>query len=107
MPRLVISTLGLLAALLLASSVYSVDVNEFLAQREQFLAAESFRILGGSVTLNADEQMVNNMLMTAKTLEFDQSFSTLDFAPANNFFLSKPSMLQSEVFKFIRQMPKG
>ncbi|XP_046633140.1 adenosine deaminase 2-like [Daphnia pulicaria] len=108
MPRLIaISALGLLAVLLLAHSAYSVDVNEFLAQREQFLAEESSRILGGSITLNADEQLVNNMLMTAKTLEYDQSFSNLDFAPATNFFLAKPSMLQSEVFKFIQQMPKG
>jgi hypothetical protein len=108
MPRLIaISAFGLLAVLMLAHSAYSVDVNEFLAQREQFLAEESSRILGGSITLNADEQLVNNMLMTAKTLEYDQSFSNLDFAPATNFFLSKPSMLQSEVFKFIQQMPKG
>jgi hypothetical protein len=108
MPRLIaISALGLLAVLILAHSAYSVDVNEFLAQREQFLAEESSRILGGSITLNADEQLVNNMLMTAKTLEYDQSFSNLDFAPATNFFLAKPSMLQSEVFKFIQQMPKG
>ncbi len=108
MPRVIaISALGLLSVLLLARSVHSVDVNEFLAQREQFLAEELSRILGGSITLNADEQLVNNMLMTAKTLEYDQSFSNLDFAPATNFFLSKPSMLQSEVFKFIQQMPKG
>jgi hypothetical protein len=107
MPRLVISALGIIAVLLLAHSAYSVDVNEFLAQREQFQAEESFRILGGSITLNADEQLVNNMLMTAKTLEYDQSFSNLDFAPANHFFLSKPLMLQSEVFKFTQKMPKG
>jgi hypothetical protein len=111
MPRLVISALGLIASLIvilsLAHSTYSVDVNEFLAQREKILAEESFRILGGSITLNADEQLVNNMLMNAKTLEYDQSFSNLDFAPANHFFVSKPLMLQSEVFKFIQQMPKG
>ncbi len=107
MPRLVISALGIIAVMLLAHSAYSVDVNEFLAQREQILAEESFRILGGSITLNADEQLVNNMLMTAKTLEYDQYFSNLDFAPANHYFLSKPLMLQSEVFKFIQKMPKG
>jgi hypothetical protein len=106
MSRVVFSFLVILT-ISLVHNVSSVNINEFLAQRERLLAEESFRILGGSVTLNADEQLVNNMLMTAKTLEFDQSFSTLDFIPVDHYFLSKPAMLQSEVFQFIRQMPKG
>jgi hypothetical protein len=107
MQRVVNSSFILLVVALLVCSVYSVDLNEFLAQRERLLAEESSRILGGSVILNADEQLVNNVLMAAKTLEFDQSFSTLDFIPADHYFLAKPAMLQSEVFQFIQQMPKG
>lgn len=85
----------------------SISVNEFLVQRERLLAEESQRILGGSLTLNNEEQLVNNLLMESKIREYDQSFTDLNFAPAYNFFQSKPTMLQSEVYQFIRQMPKG
>lgn len=105
MSRFVICSL--LVVSFLTPSTLSVDVNEFLAQRERFLADESVRILGGGLTLSSNEQLVNTMLMTAKTLEFDQAFSTLNFTPATHFFLSKPAMLESEVYQFIRQMPKG
>ncbi|KZS10612.1 Adenosine deaminase-related growth factor C [Daphnia magna] len=107
MTRFVIFSSVLLVVSLFAPSSLSVDVNEFLAQRERFLADESARILGGGITLSSNEELVNTMLMTAKTFEYDQSFSSLNFTPATHFFLSKPAMLESEVFQFIRQMPKG
>lgn len=107
MARFVIFSSVLLVVSLFAPSSLSVDVNEFLAQRERFLADESARILGGGITLSSNEELVNTMLMTAKTFEYDQSFSSLNFTPATHFFLSKPAMLESEVFQFIRQMPKG
>ncbi len=91
----------------LVPHVLSVDVNELLAQRERVLAEESMRVLGGGITLSSNEQLVNTMLMEAKTLEYDQATADLNFTPATHFFLSKPAMLQSEVFNFIRQMPKG
>lgn len=87
--------------------VLSVDIEEFLAKRELLLEEESKRILGGGLTLNRDEQLVNTMLMDAKALEYDKSVADLKFPASTHFFLSKPTMLQSEVFKFIRQMPKG
>ena len=84
----------------------SVTVQELVAQRERLLAEESMRILGGGLTLNANEQLVNNILMEDKTIVYDQSIADLNFIPAIHFFLSKPEMLKSKVFNFIRQMPK-
>lgn len=87
----------------------SVTREEYLAQREQFLTGETSRILGGSLTLNSNEQAVNTMLMDMKTSEYDQAFNAfnLGFAPAVHYFKSKPTMLQSQVFQFIQGMPKG
>lgn len=90
----------------LIPTVASADLNELLARREQILAEESIRILGGSLTLNSDEKLVNSILMEAKIREYDLSVSSLNFTHAY-FFQTKPSMLESEVFQFIRQMPKG
>lgn len=84
-----------------------MTVNEFIAQRETFLAGETARILGAGLTLNANEELINTVLMDAKNREFDLALASLDFTPAIHFFQSKPSMLQSEVFQFIREMPKG
>ena len=84
-----------------------MTVNEFIAQRETFLAGETARILGAGLTLNANEELINTVLMDAKNREFDLALASLDFTPAVHFFQSKPSMLQSEVFQFIREMPKG
>ena len=97
---------GLLFTFLICHAL-SVTVEELVAQRERLLAEESTRILGGGLTLNANEQLVNNMLMEDKTTEYDQSIADLNFIPATHFFLSKPEMLNSKVFNFIRQMPKG
>ena len=65
------------------------------------------RMLGGKLVLNAAEEAVNAALMTIKMAEYDRSQQTLDFVPAINFFQSKPSMLTSQVYQFIRKMPKG
>lgn len=42
-----------------------------------------------------------------KNAEYDKAFTSLNFPPAIHFFHAKDLMLQSQVFQFIRQMPKG
>ena len=49
----------------------------------------------------------NVHLMKNKILELDLSFEKAEFAPAKSFFLSRDDIQNSEVFKFIRGMPKG
>ena len=47
--------------------------------------------------------------MRYKIQELDAAFETSDveFPPSKSFFLSRANIQDSEVFKFIRQMPKG
>jgi hypothetical protein len=45
--------------------------------------------------------------MRSKILELDAAYEKAEFAPAKSFFLSKEDITNSEVFKFIREMPKG
>lgn len=90
-----------------APVILSVTLDELVAQREKFLADETNRILGGGITLDSNEQLVNTMLMEMKTQEYDAAYSSLNFAPAIHYFLSKPTMLESQVYQFIQQMPKG
>lgn len=87
--------------------VNSLDLNEVLQEREKILADEDKRFLGGTLTLNSAEQLANSVLMKAKTDEYDSAFLSADFTPAHHFFQAKPAMLRSQVYQFIRSMPKG
>lgn len=84
-----------------------LSVQEYFAARDKLQIKESMRSLGASLFLTGREQLVNNMLMVAKKREFQQSSDNLKFAPAIHFFNAKPLMLESQIFQFIRQMPKG
>ena len=77
------------------------------ASRDQIIENEAKRFLGGSLTLSTKERLANTVLMEAKHREYDDSIAKMNFPPAVNFFQSKPTMLQSKVFQFIQQMPKG
>ena len=85
----------------------SASVTNLLTERYKILEDEDKRFLGGSLTLNADEESVNKILMRVKKSEYDASFASANFTPATHFFLGKPAMLQSQVYQFIRKMPKG
>jgi hypothetical protein len=87
--------------------VQCAPLDDVLAERDRLLANEARRMLGGQLVLNAAEEAVNAFLMTTKMAEYDRAQATLDFVPAINFFQSKPSMMSSQVYQFIRQMPKG
>jgi hypothetical protein len=93
--------------LVVSSLVQCAPLDDVLAERDRLLANEARRMLGGQLVLNAAEEAVNALLMTTKMAEYDRAQATLDFVPAINFFQSKPSMMSSQVYQFIRQMPKG
>lgn len=82
-------------------------VEEFLSEREKLKANGTSRSLGGNLILNNHEELVNSVLMNVKYQEYDRSVANLQFPPAIHFFQAKPLMLESKVFQFIRQMPKG
>lgn len=88
-------------------SVTAVNLAEFQSHHNDVIREESKRFLGGSLTLNSREQWANSILMEAKHREYDSSLKNLNFPPSVNYFQAKSSMLQSQVFQFIQQMPKG
>jgi Adenosine/AMP deaminase N-terminal len=59
------------------------------------------------LTLNAQEQRVNAMLMSAKLQTYDNCFDQMCFPPARHFFDAKSDIESSEVFRLIKRMPKG
>ncbi|RZC40860.1 A deaminase domain containing protein [Asbolus verrucosus] len=72
------------------------------------LSSDSSQMIGSSIVLSDKEQQVNDLLMNYKLKEYDEGFNNPgNFLPAVNFFKSKSKIEQSEVFNFIRKLPKG
>ena len=63
---------------------------------------------GGGVVLNADELKVNRILMKWKAAEMSEAAKPKGFfPPAHNFMTVKAKIEESDVFRFIKKMPKG
>lgn len=83
-------------------------VPEHEAERELIVSAERAQELGGSLILTPLEQRANALLMQAKYAEVDRGFDDVtQFNPAWHFFLRKKHIEETEVFAFIKAMPKG
>ncbi|KAJ8954010.1 hypothetical protein NQ318_004301 [Aromia moschata] len=64
--------------------------------------------MGASLSLTPKEQRVNDILMNYKLSEYDEGFlNPGSFLAAQHFFKSKAAIENSEIFKIIRQLPKG
>ncbi|XP_032662640.1 adenosine deaminase 2-like [Odontomachus brunneus] len=76
--------------------------------REQLLMDEKRLALGGDLELGPVEVKANQVLMAAKNREILNGFRTGDsFLPARNFMEVIPEIEKSEVFKILRELPKG
>ncbi|KAL6263330.1 hypothetical protein P5V15_006127 [Pogonomyrmex californicus] len=76
--------------------------------RRQLLMDEKRQSLGGELELNPIEARANQVLMTAKSREIHDGFITGNtFLPSHNFMEVIPQIEKSEVFKILRDMPKG
>ncbi|KAI0234306.1 Adenosine deaminase 2 [Lamellibrachia satsuma] len=63
---------------------------------------------GGDVVLNVDELKVNSILMKWKATELSEAMKPNGFfLPAHNFMTVKSKIDESDVFRFIKKMPKG
>lgn len=83
-------------------------VSEHEAERELIVAAERTQELGGALVLTPLELKANALLMDVKYAEVDRGFDDpTQFNPASHFFLRKKHIEETEVFAFIRAMPKG
>ena len=64
--------------------------------------------IGGKMKLSDEELRVNATLMKFKAKELDAGRRNItDFPPAVHFFRAKALIDKSDVFKIIRNMPKG
>ena len=82
--------------------------DEYMQKRQQIIADEQDKRLGGELVLSKDEQVVNDRLLKLKQSEIDGAhYQGKPFGPGMNFLKSKSLYEQSEVFKLIRSMPKG
>lgn len=98
----------LLSVLLVTlSGVWAADPGAYWSERSALIQEERSQFLGSSITLTAAESRANTILMAAKANEFDNCFDPLCFPPARHFFSAKADIEASEVFRIIKQMPKG
>ncbi|XP_011880774.1 PREDICTED: adenosine deaminase CECR1-like [Vollenhovia emeryi] len=83
-------------------------VNMYWFKRQRLLADEKQQSLGGKLQLSPVETKANNVLMRAKRREIYDGFITGDsFLPSRNFMEVIPKIEKSEVFRILRDMPKG
>ncbi|XP_029176102.1 adenosine deaminase 2-like [Nylanderia fulva] len=75
--------------------------------RQQLITSEKQSSLGGKLKLNSMEIMANKVLMSFKDREINNGFSNDSFLPSRNFLEVIPEVEKSEVFKILREMPKG
>ena len=84
------------------------DKETYLEKRRTLLQEEWAMTTGGGVVLNEDELKVNTFLMNLKAAEVNEAAKPDGyFPPAHNFMAAKSKIEESDVFKFIRKMPKG
>ncbi|KAF5290657.1 hypothetical protein FQR65_LT01947 [Abscondita terminalis] len=81
---------------------------DFWTDRNNFIKKEENEMLGSLVNLTEKESKVNQILMNFKYIEYDEGFlNPGTFAPSQHFFQARPLIEKSDVYKFLRKVPKG
>ena len=89
-------------------TVSAEDKDVYLAKRRALLQEEWNMTTGGDVVLNEDELKANIVLMKWKAAELNEAMQPSGFfPPAHNFMTAKPNIEESDVYQFIKRMPKG
>jgi len=103
-----VQVLVLLLLLECCVNAFQVNKDEYLRLRNEVLDKEYQMRIGGKITLSDAEHMVNDRLMKLKAKEMDVArMNATNFPPAVHFYRAKELIDKSEVFKMIRNMPKG
>ncbi|KAK4873083.1 hypothetical protein RN001_015112 [Aquatica leii] len=85
-----------------------VALGDYWSDRDKLIAIEESQMLGSDVVLTEEEEAVNEFLMKDKLREYDSGFTNPRlFSPSRHFFEVRDNIEESNVFKFIKQMPKG
>ncbi|XP_018325315.1 adenosine deaminase 2-like [Agrilus planipennis] len=81
---------------------------DYWKDREELIKEEESQILGSSIKLTHEEEVVNKRLIKIKSEEFNNGFdNVVNFLPSQHFFKTKAQVENSKVFKFIQKLPKG
>ncbi|XP_078033658.1 adenosine deaminase [Augochlora pura] len=98
----------LLFVICLTGTCHAMPAINYKTLREQILRHEQRFMLGANLTLNDLEQTANEILMKEKFKEIEAGFKDpKKFLPSRNFMTAKKDIDKSEVYQFIRKMPKG
>jgi len=85
-----------------------MNKDEYLTLRNSMLHKEYQMRTGGTMKLSDDELRVNATLMKFKANELEAARNNVtNFPPAVHFFRAKALIDKSDVFRIIRNMPKG
>jgi adenosine deaminase CECR1 len=88
--------------------VPSSSLENHMNARAELIAEEQCMRIGGDVVLNAQENILNTFIMKEKRKTMENSrLNRTVYHPSVSFFLSKPWIEQTAIFKIIRAMPKG
>ena len=82
-------------------------IDDFLHDRAEILEAENSEYLGSDLQLTPAENSANSILMAHKINELEGAFESDNFLPSRNFYTVKTKIEESDVFQFIKAMPKG
>ncbi len=87
------------------SSLRSVNsaIANYVNSRNAIFEAEQDNYLGSDISLSWDETEANHYLTKWKSQELEEALVSGDFGPARSFYLSKPDIEASKVFKYTRQ----
>ena len=76
--------------------------------RDIFFRYEESKTLGADITLTQKELQANQLIMEAKTKEYEEGLATPHlFTPSQHLFEVLDDIKQSPLFKYISSMPKG
>lgn len=102
---LIICLFAIVPIMVQSSSLRSLKI-EIAA--ELINIAEEKLMIGGLLPLSKKEKIVDGLLKKVKNVEVDAGFiDPANYPPALHFFNAKPLIEQSNVFKFVKAMPKG
>lgn len=84
------------------------SLEEYKKLRSKLVQNEESRGFGSKIKLNANEVLANNIIMAAKSKEFDEGLKVPHlFTPSQHFFSVLEKIRKSELFKLLEAMPKG
>lgn len=82
--------------------------SDYWAQRDKILKTEKLATTCSAVKLTDKENEINKVLLDMKHKEIKAGIeNSKAFLPRLHFFEAKPSIENSDVFKFIQRIPKG